>query len=194
MSSLPSRGSLCTTGTPLKVQVRPARPCVCTRARQIRAAQGPVGEARRAVLFALAIGSGALQVSAAAAAASTSCTDFKTSASGLQWCDIQEGSGKSPTKGASIKAHYTGRLASNGAVFDSSYERRRPLTFKVGIRQVIAGWDQGIIGSDDIPPMKEGGKRQLIIPPELGYGQRGAGGVIPPNATLKFDVELLGKK
>ncbi len=76
-------------------------------------------------------GSGALQVSASAeAAAFGSCSDFQTSASGLQWCDVQEGTGKSPAKGASIKAHYTGRLASNGAVFDSSYERRKPLTFK----------------------------------------------------------------
>ncbi|KAK9865514.1 hypothetical protein WJX84_001776 [Apatococcus fuscideae] len=183
-----------TTSPRLGPRTRSTRPCVCICS-QHRPAQGPATEARRAFLIALALGSGALQISAAAtAAAPPSCSDYKTSSSGLQWCDIQEGTGKSPNKGQSVKAHYTGRLASNGAVFDSSYERRRPLNFKVGIRQVIAGWDQGIIGSDDIPPMKEGGKRQLIIPPELGYGQRGAGGVIPPNATLQFDVELLGKK
>jgi FKBP-type peptidyl-prolyl cis-trans isomerase len=91
-----------------------------------------------------------------------------------------------------IRCHYTGRLT-NGSVFDSSYGRR-PLQFKVGVRQVIQGWDQGILGNDSIPPMKEGGKRSLRIPAELGYGARGAGGVIPPNATLLFDVELLGKR
>ena len=90
-----------------------------------------------------------------------------------------------------IKAHYTGRLL-DGRVFDSSYSRGSPLAFKVGVREVIAGWDEGILGGEGIPPMKVGGKRVLTIPSNLAYGSRGAGGgLIPPDATLKFDVELV---
>eukprot|EP00884_Botryococcus_braunii_P018912 jgi/Botrbrau1/5704/Bobra.0071s0037.1 len=114
---------------------------------------------------------------------------------GLQFCDLREGTGQEPSSYSFVRCHYTGKLASNGEVFDSSYERRRPLTFKVGAGEVIQGWDKGILGADGIPPMKEGGKRRLVIPPELAYGKRGAGGgLIPPDATLIFDVELLGKK
>ena len=86
-----------------------------------------------------------------------------------------------------------GRLADGtGRVFDSSYSRGSPLAFKVGVREVIAGWDEGILGGEGIPPMKVGGKRVLTIPANLAYGSRGAGGgLIPPDATLKFDVELV---
>lgn len=120
------------------------------------------------------------------------CADeLKTAASGLAFCDAVVGSGAAPSKGQTIQAHYTGRLE-NGRVFDSSYERGSPLKFKVGVRQVIAGWDEGILGDGgDVPAMKVGGRRRLVIPSELGYGARGAGGVIPPNATLYFDVELV---
>ncbi|PRW32874.1 FKBP-type peptidyl-prolyl cis-trans isomerase [Chlorella sorokiniana] len=118
--------------------------------------------------------------------------EFQTAASGMQYCDLAEGSGEAPVPGARIRAHYTGRLQSNGVVFDSSYQRGRPLIFQIGVGQVIKGWDQGILGAEGIPAMKPGGKRRLVIPPELAYGQRGAGGVIPPNATLVFDVEYLG--
>ena len=76
--------------------------------------------------------------------------------------------------------------------FDSSYDRGRPLSFRVGAGEVIKGWDMGIAGGDGIPPMKAGSRRRLVIPPQLGYGARGAGGVIPPNATLVFDVQYLG--
>ena len=99
-------------------------------------------------------------------------------------------------KGSFIKVHYEGRLDSDSTsgTFDSSYDRRRPLGFSVGIGQVIRGWDFGILGDGgDIPAMKAGGKRKLVIPADLGYGARGAGGVIPPNATLYFDVEYLGR-
>ena len=96
-----------------------------------------------------------------------------------------EGYGVKPNAGQGIKAHYSGDLL-NGAKFDSSYDRRSPLGFNVGTGRVIKGWDQGVAG------MRIGGKRKLTIPPELGYGARGAGGVIPPNATLVFEVELLG--
>lgn len=130
---------------------------------------------------------------AGSAAAAATC-DFITSPSGLQYCDTKEGEGPEPAKGALIRCHYTGRLASNNVVFDSSYERGRPLTFKVGVREVIQGWDLGILGTEGIPPMKEGGKRALLIPAALGYGARGAGGVIPPNSDLLFEVELLGKR
>ncbi|GLC48020.1 hypothetical protein PLESTB_000050300 [Pleodorina starrii] len=119
--------------------------------------------------------------------------ELNESASGLKWKDVQEGTGPSPVKGSTIKCHYTGRLT-NGTVFDSSYNRRQPLSFQIGVGQVIKGWDMGILGAEDIPPMKEGGKRLLVIPSNLGYGARGAGGVIPPNATLEFDVELLPRK
>jgi FKBP-type peptidyl-prolyl cis-trans isomerase len=99
--------------------------------------------------------------------------------------DIEVGEGAEPEVGQTVIVHYTGRLA-NGTKFDSSVDRGRPFEFKIGVGQVIQGWDEGVIS------MKPGGKRQLTIPPELGYGARGAGGVIPPNATLVFDVELLG--
>ncbi|MCS6813990.1 MAG: FKBP-type peptidyl-prolyl cis-trans isomerase [Cyanobacteria bacterium] len=107
-----------------------------------------------------------------------------TTPSGLQYIDLVEGTGDSPKPGQRVKVHYTGTLE-DGSKFDSSRDRKRPFEFKIGVGQVIRGWDEGVAS------MKVGGRRQLIIPPELGYGARGAGGVIPPNATLIFDVELL---
>ncbi len=114
-----------------------------------------------------------------------------TTPSGLQIADITVGTGATPTSGQMCTVHYTGWLYNNGtkgAKFDSSVDRGEPFAFKIGAHQVIAGWDEGVA------TMKVGGKRTLIIPPSLGYGARGAGGVIPPNATLMFDVELLGVK
>ena len=114
-----------------------------------------------------------------------------TTASGLQIIDSKVGTGASPKSGQTCVMHYTGWLYENGQKgkkFDSSVDRNEPFEFKIGMRQVIGGWDEGV-GS-----MKVGGKRTLIIPPALGYGARGAGGVIPPNATLMFDVELLAVK
>lgn len=112
-----------------------------------------------------------------------------TTASGLQFEDTTTGDGPEATKGQSVTVHYTGWLFNNGeqgAKFDSSKDRNDPFVFSLGAGMVIRGWDEGVAG------MKVGGARTLIIPAELGYGARGAGGVIPPNATLKFDVELLG--
>ncbi len=114
-----------------------------------------------------------------------------TTSSGLQYTDTVEGKGASPANGQTCVMHYTGWLYDNGVKgkkFDSSVDRGEPFAFKIGIGQVIRGWDEGVA------TMKVGGKRTLIIPPQLGYGARGAGGVIPPNATLMFDVELLGIK
>jgi peptidylprolyl isomerase len=111
--------------------------------------------------------------------------DAVTTASGLKYVDDVVGAGDSPTKGKKVKVHYTGRLT-DGKKFDSSVDRGQPFEFIIGVGQVIQGWDEGVIS------MKVGGKRQLIIPSELGYGARGAGGAIPPNAELIFDVELLG--
>ena len=108
---------------------------------------------------------------------------------GLKYTDTKTGDGATATPGNKVSVHYTGWLYNNGAKgakFDSSVDRGQPFKFPLGARRVIAGWDEGVAG------MKVGGKRTLIIPPELGYGSRGAGEVIPPNATLMFDVELLG--
>jgi peptidylprolyl isomerase len=111
-----------------------------------------------------------------------------TTPSGLQIIDTQEGTGASPKPGQTCVMHYTGWLYENGQKgkkFDSSVDRNEPFEFPIGMKRVIAGWDEGV------STMKVGGKRTLIIPPALGYGARGAGGAIPPNATLMFDVELL---
>jgi FKBP-type peptidyl-prolyl cis-trans isomerase FkpA len=105
-------------------------------------------------------------------------------ASGLQYWDIVTGTGKTAGPGNMVQVHYTGWLT-DGKKFDSSLDRGRPFQFILGVGQVIRGWDEGVAG------MKIGGKRQLRIPPEMGYGARGAGTDIPPNATLIFDVELL---
>lgn len=107
-----------------------------------------------------------------------------TTDSGLQYEDIVEGTGAMPQAGQRVTVHYTGTLE-DGTKFDSSRDRNRPFSFTIGVGQVIKGWDEGVA------TMRVGGQRKLIIPPELGYGARGAGGVIPPNATLLFDVELL---
>jgi peptidylprolyl isomerase len=108
-----------------------------------------------------------------------------TTASGLKYVVKKEGSGDAPDKGNTVAAHYTGRLLENNQKFDSSYDRGEPIEFKVGTGQVIPGWDEAFLS------MKKGEKRIIIIPPELAYGARGAGGVIPPNSWLVFDVELV---
>ena len=112
-----------------------------------------------------------------------------TTARGLQYVDTVLGEGDVATAGQDVTVHYTGWLykdGQQGAKFDSSRDRRDPFVFGLGAGMVIKGWDEGVAG------MKVGGQRTLIIPSELGYGARGAGGVIPPNATLLFEVELLG--
>lgn len=113
---------------------------------------------------------------------------YTTTASGLQYDDVVEGTGAAASSGQHVTVHYTGWLYENGqagAKFDSSKDRDDPFDFPLGAGHVIRGWDEGVAG------MKVGGTRLLIIPPALGYGARGAGGVIPPNATLLFEVELL---
>jgi peptidylprolyl isomerase len=110
-----------------------------------------------------------------------------TTPSGLKYWVLREGDGATPYAGQTVRVHYTGWLA-DGTKFDSSRDRGQPLEFAVGQRQVIAGWDEGV------GTMKVGEIRRLEIPPDLGYGPQGAGGVIPPGATLVFEVELLGLK
>ncbi|WP_228851105.1 peptidylprolyl isomerase [Aegicerativicinus sediminis] len=112
---------------------------------------------------------------------------FDETSSGLRYKIIQKGSGAKAEKGKKVSVHYKGQLA-DGTVFDSSYKRNQPLDFQVGVGQVISGWDEGI------GLLQVGDKARLVIPSDLGYGSRGAGGVIPPNATLIFDVELMDVK
>ena len=114
-------------------------------------------------------------------------TQENVTASGLKYTDLQEGTGDEALKGKTVEVHYTGWLK-DGTKFDSSKDRNQPFRFPLGAGHVIRGWDEGVAG------MKVGGKRRLTIPADLGYGARGAGGVIPPNATLEFEVELLGVK
>ena len=131
--------------------------------------------------------SGAPVTSTAGAAAAAADGKMVKTASGLQYIDTVEGKGASPAAGQTVVVHYTGWLL-DGKKFDSSLDREKPFEFVIGQGQVIKGWDEGVAS------MKVGGKRTLVIPAELGYGSRGAGGAIPPNATLKFDVELIAIK
>ena len=117
----------------------------------------------------------------------TVAAGYEETASGLRYQILQKGNGKQATKGAGVSVHYKGQLL-DGTVFDSSYKRKEPIDFNVGIGQVIAGWDEGI------QLLKVGDKARFVIPSNLGYGAAGAGGVIPPNATLIFDVELMDVK
>jgi peptidylprolyl isomerase len=148
----------------------------------------------RNLTLAVAIAVGAITVSLAVAPSGVLAQTAgkpMTTASGLQIIDTTVGTGASPKPGQICVMHYTGWLyedGKKGKKFDSSVDRNEPFEFPIGQHRVIAGWDEGVAS------MKVGGKRTLIIPPALGYGARGAGGVIPPNATLMFDVELLGVK
>jgi peptidylprolyl isomerase len=144
-----------------------------------------------ALLAVAVIACSAGAAAAIAPASAQTAGSTMTTPSGLKIIDIKVGSGAMPKTGQTCVMHYTGWLYENGAKgkkFDSSVDRGQPFEFPIGMHRVIAGWDEGVA------TMKVGGKRTLIIPPELGYGARGAGGVIPPNATLIFDVELLGVK
>ena len=141
--------------------------------------------------FALFVGLASVAGSLTPATAQTTAKKTMTTASGLQITDTVEGTGATPKRGQTCVMHYTGWLSEAGAKgkkFDSSVDRGSPFEFPIGMKRVIGGWDEGVA------TMKVGGKRTLIIPPQLGYGERGAGGVIPPNAALIFDVELLGIK
>ena len=134
---------------------------------------------------------GAIVAAAPTTAAAQAAGTTMTTPSGLKIQDSKVGTGATPKAGQICVMHYTGWLYENGTKgkkFDSSVDRGQPFEFPLGQRRVIGGWDEGVA------TMKVGGKRTLIIPPELGYGARGAGGVIPPNATLIFDVELLEVK
>ncbi|MGA7160136.1 MAG: FKBP-type peptidyl-prolyl cis-trans isomerase [Bacteroidota bacterium] len=124
-----------------------------------------------------------------AALSITGCTktNIGVTESGMKYEILKEGTGPSPKRGDSVTVHYTGWLE-DGTKFDSSVDRNQPFTFKLGVGQVIQGWDDGVA------TMKVGGKSKFFIPPELGYGSRGAGGIIPPNAKLIFEVELLSIK
>ncbi len=147
-----------------------------------------LAQVTRALVLVVTIGVAAVAITTSTAEAAGKTM---TTQSGLTITDTTVGTGAIPEKGQTCVMHYTGWLYENGVKgqkFDSSVDRGQPFEFKIGVGQVIGGWDEGVA------TMNVGGKRTLIIPPELGYGARGAGGVIPPNATLIFDVELLGVK
>jgi peptidylprolyl isomerase len=139
------------------------------------------------LVFAVLLGACASSGSAANKSATAPGGTMQTTPSGLQYEDLVAGTGDAPRQNQTAVVHYTGWL-DNGQKFDSSLDRGRPFEFQVGAGQVIKGWDEGVA------TMRVGGKRKLLIPPDLGYGSRGAGGVIPPNANLTFEVELLGVK
>ncbi|CEJ84073.1 Peptidyl-prolyl cis-trans isomerase [Hyphomicrobium sp. GJ21] len=141
------------------------------------------------VIMAAALAAGASLLTNSSALAQTQGSQMTTTSSGLQFEDTVVGTGAAPAAGQTCIMHYTGWLyqdGKKGAKFDSSVDRGQPFEFPLGMGRVIKGWDEGVAS------MKIGGKRTLIIPPALGYGARGAGSVIPPNATLLFEVELLG--
>ena len=151
----------------------------------------PASKAIRTLTIAIGIASHALVFFSPGIAAAQGGSASVTTPSGLQINEIKAGTGASPKQGQTCVMHYTGWLyvdGKKGKKFDSSVDRGQPFEFPIGQQRVIAGWDEGVA------TMKVGGKRELIIPPALGYGSRGAGGAIPPNATLIFEVELLGVK
>ncbi len=132
----------------------------------------------------LLLGTGSPKAAGTSAPTKLADTDYETSASGLMYHDLTVGTGASPQKGAKVTVHYTGWLT-NGRSFDSSHKRNKPFTFEIGKHKVIRGWDEGVLS------MKIGGRRQLKVPAALGYGSVGSPPVIPKNATLIFEVELL---
>ncbi len=154
----------------------------------------PGSPAPRFFLAVMATALAAASIPVATALASQDAKESKKmikTQSGLQYSDEKVGEGDSPKAGQTCVMHYTGWLwvdGQKGKKFDSSVDRGQPFSFTLGVQEVIAGWDEGVA------TMKPGGKRHLLIPPNLGYGARGAGGVIPPNATLFFEVELLKVK
>lgn len=140
-------------------------------------------------VFGMIVVAGSLLIKKQAEASTIDESQAVKTASGLKYIDVQKGTGAEAVSGKSVKVHYTGWLylaGSKGKKFDSSVDRGEPFSFPLGGGRVIKGWDEGVAG------MKVGGKRTLIIPSDLGYGSRGAGSVIPANASLVFDVELLG--
>jgi peptidylprolyl isomerase len=147
--------------------------------------------AARSALSLVIMGTMIIAMGAITAATAQTPGSTMTTASGLKITDTTVGTGATPKAGQTCIMHYTGWLYENGTKgkkFDSSVDRGTPFEFPIGQGAVIKGWDEGVAS------MKVGGKRTLVIPPALGYGARGAGGVIPPNATLMFDVELIGVK
>mmetsp|Transcript_25069 Transcript_25069/g.41949 ORF Transcript_25069/g.41949 Transcript_25069/m.41949 type:complete len:210 (-) Transcript_25069:89-718(-) len=148
-----------------------------------------IGNAMQVGSIASIAAAGAALSNAAVAHAADDEPLFIETESGLKYRDTKTGEGESPVPGDTVRVHYTGWLDgfNSEKKFDSSYDRRSPLVFKAGVKQVIAGWDEALLTN-----FKVGGKRLVVIPPALGYGARGAGGVIPPNATLYFTMELVG--
>ena len=178
--------SFSTSGAPLRLRSSPRGSAVCSATMDRRAALAAAATALAAVppAFAAPAASDGKWARHEGEFEDAEFDGFKKTDSGLEYKIVQEGYGVKPLAGQKIKAHYAGYLM-NGAKFDASYERGKPLEFKVGVGQVIKGWDEALLD------MKVGEKRILKIPSNLAYGERGAGGVIPPGATLVFFVELV---
>lgn len=189
---LANRAASATSTTKNSTKIPPSTQAPPTAAFATAAARPLLAAATAAAATVALVFSPAPPSALAAGVPDPGCSLTTAEKSKIQFCDSVAGTGAAPSPNARVRAHYTGRLSPSGAVFDSSYERRRPLEFKKD--QVVKGWGIGIFGDGEVPPMREGGKRRLVIPPELAYGDRGAGGVIPGGATLVFDVELLGPR
>mmetsp|Transcript_30823 Transcript_30823/g.100379 ORF Transcript_30823/g.100379 Transcript_30823/m.100379 type:complete len:179 (+) Transcript_30823:3-539(+) len=167
--------------------------CTRQRLRRVRrgacSARAETGVSRRTAALSI-VGAAAVAAQPTFAAFDFPDYEYKTAASGLQYFDVTVGDGSEAIRGQKIQCNYEGRLLSNGYKFDSSFDRGKPLSFSVGVGQVIKAWDEALLGGEGIPPMKRGSRRAIKVPASLGYGAKGVG-PIPPNSDLWFLVDYV---